>query len=74
MMLTKKVRLKPTPEQLILFNKSAGAARWAYNYVLDEKERVYQEYLDNNKQGARTITVGEIRKILPSSNIQLIYG
>lgn len=61
-MLTKKVRLKPTPEQLILFNKSAGAARWAYNYVLDEKERVYQEYLDNNKQGARTITVGEIRK------------
>ena len=62
MILTKRVRLKPTPEQLMLFNKSAGAARRAYNYVLDEKERVYQEYLNNDKQGTRTITVGEIRK------------
>ena len=30
--------------------------------MLDEKERVYQEYLNNDKQGTRTITVGEIRK------------
>ena len=32
MLLTKKIRLKPTPEQEILFWKSAGVARWAYNF------------------------------------------
>ncbi|WP_289757492.1 helix-turn-helix domain-containing protein, partial [Thomasclavelia cocleata] len=32
MFLTRKIRLKPTPEQEILFRKSAGVARWAYNY------------------------------------------
>lgn len=62
MKLTKRIRVKPTKEQLILFNKSAGASRWAYNYVLSEKERVYQEYLDNNKQGKSNISVREIRK------------
>lgn len=62
MKLTKRIRLKPTTEQLILFNKSAGASRWAYNYVLSEKERVYQEYLDNNKQGVSSISIKDIRK------------
>ena len=41
-----KIRLKPTPEQEILFRKSAGVARWAYNYYLSENERVYREYLE----------------------------
>ncbi|MDY4473937.1 helix-turn-helix domain-containing protein, partial [Mitsuokella sp.] len=30
----KKIRLLPTPEQEILFWKSAGTSRWAYNYFL----------------------------------------
>ena len=51
MLLSKKIRLKPTPEQEIVFRKSAGVARWAYNYFLSEKERVYQEYLANGKTG-----------------------
>lgn len=42
MLLAKKIRLKPTPEQEILFRKSAGVARWAYNYFLSENNRVWQ--------------------------------
>ena len=42
-----KIKLNPTPEQEVLFWKSAGTARWAYNFYLSEKERVYQEYLAN---------------------------
>lgn len=37
-----KIRLKPTAEQEILFRKSAGTARWAYNYFLSENQRLYQ--------------------------------
>ena len=62
--MTKKIRLKPTHEQEILFHKSAGAARWAYNYCLSEKERVYKEYLDAGKTGKKTISEGEIRKYI----------
>lgn len=59
-----KIRLLPTPEQEILFWKSAGTARWAYNYYLSEKERVYQEYLANGKTGTKDITGGEVRKYI----------
>ena len=38
-----KIRLLPTAEQEILFKKSAGTARWAYNYFLSENQRIYQE-------------------------------
>ena len=50
MLLTKKIRLIPTPKQEILFRKSAGVARWAYNYFLSENERIYQQYLKTTKQ------------------------
>ena len=43
MIIGKKVRLHPTPEQEILFWKSAGTSRWAYNYFLGRQEEVYQE-------------------------------
>ncbi|MBR0257692.1 MAG: helix-turn-helix domain-containing protein, partial [Synergistaceae bacterium] len=46
-----KIRLHPTPEQEILFWKSAGTARWAYNFYLSEKERVYHDYLSNGMSG-----------------------
>ena len=62
MLLSKKIRLKPTPEQEILFRKSAGISRWAYNYFLSENERIYQEYLKNGKTGEKFISEGEIRK------------
>lgn len=62
MLLSKKIRMKPTPEQEILFRKSAGVSRWAYNYFLSENERVYREYLENGKMGEKFISEGEIRK------------
>ena len=62
MLLTRRIRLKPTPEQEILFWKSAGVSRWAYNYFLSENERVWQEYLANGETGAKSVSEGEVRK------------
>lgn len=59
-----KIRLHPTPEQEIIFWKSAETARWAYNFYLSEKERVYQEYLNNDMTGRKNITSGEVRKYI----------
>ena len=64
MLLTRKIRLKPTPEQEILFWKSAGVARWAYNYFLSENDRVWQEYLANGETGAKSVSEGEVRKYI----------
>ena len=62
MLLSKKIRLKLTPEQEILFRKSAGVSRWAYNYFLSENERVNREYLENGETGEKFVSEGEIRK------------
>ena len=62
MWIAKKVRLKPTPEQEILFRKSAGISRWAYNYFLAENDRVYREYLENGETGKKFIFASEVRK------------
>ena len=56
--------MKPTPEQEIVFRKSAGVARWAYNYFLSENDRVWQEYLANGKTGKKSVSEGEIRKYI----------
>lgn len=64
MLLAKKIRLKPTPEQEVLFWKSAGVARWAYNYFLSENKKAYKEYLDNGKTGVKYISGGDIRKYI----------
>ena len=50
-----KIRLIPTAEQEIMFRKSAGTARWAYNYFLSENRRTYEET-------GKGINEGEIRK------------
>ncbi|MBR0287874.1 MAG: transposase [Selenomonadaceae bacterium] len=52
-----KVRLLPTKEQEVLFWKSAGTARWAYNYFLSENQRVYQET-------GKGVSEGEVRKYI----------
>lgn len=64
MRLSKKIRLKPTPEQEIIFWKSAGVARWAYNYFLSENERVWQEYLANGETGSKSVSEGKVRKYI----------
>lgn len=64
---SKKVRLLPTPKQEELFRKSAGVARWAYNYFLAENEKVYQEYLQNNKTGTKYLSEGTVRKYITNT-------
>lgn len=48
MYLTKKIRLLPTAEQEKLFWKSAGVARWSYNFLLSYNQKKYNEYLNDN--------------------------
>jgi putative transposase len=55
MLIAAKIRLKPTKEQEVLFWKSAGTARWAYNYFLAESDRIYEEE-------GRTVEEDEVRK------------
>ena len=64
MLSAKKIRLKPTPEQEIVFRKSAGVARWAYNYFLSENDRVWQEYLANGETGVKSVSEGAVRKYI----------
>lgn len=52
-----KIRIKPTQEQEELLWKSVGVARWAYNFALDIKQRVYKEQGEN-------ISEGKIRKLI----------
>lgn len=58
----KKIRLLPTPEQEILFWKSVGTSRWAYNYFLARNEEQYKTYLANGRKGKKSISEGVIRK------------
>lgn len=58
----KRIRLLPTPEQEVLFWKSAGTARWAFNFYLAEQERAYKEYLERGKKGKRYFSGAEVRK------------
>ena len=58
-----KIRLLPTKEQEILFWKSVGVARWAYNYFLSESYRVYQEWLADNSK-PKYISEKDVRKYI----------
>ena len=64
MLITKKIRLKPTTEQEILLRKSAGVSRWAYNFFLGENERIYRDYINNGKIGKKSISEGDVRKYI----------
>lgn len=59
-----KIRLIPTKEQEVLFWKSAGTARWAYNYFLEVNEKAYKTWLENDKVGKRTVSDGDVRKYI----------
>lgn len=48
MILSRKIRCLPTPEQLIKFKKSAGTSRFVYNLMLSENKKSYNEYLKTN--------------------------
>ena len=63
MLIGKKIRLIPTEEQEILFRKSCGVARWAYNYYLGEKQRVYNEWKQDNSK-PKNISAIEVQKYI----------
>lgn len=51
MIISKKIRLKPTPEQTIQLYKSAGTARWTYNWTLQRQQENYNsggKFLSDN--------------------------
>lgn len=60
----RKIRLLPTKEQELLFWKSAGTARWAYNYFLAENEAAYRAYLKRGKTGPKRISADDVRKYI----------
>lgn len=55
MIISKKIRLKPTPEQTIQLYKSAGIARWAYNWALQRQQ-------DNYNSGGKFLSDNILRK------------
>ncbi|NFH70167.1 IS200/IS605 family element transposase accessory protein TnpB [Clostridium botulinum] len=55
MIIATKIKLNPTKEQEVLFWKSAGVARWAYNHFLSESERYYNE-------NSKSIKESDVRK------------
>ena len=59
-----KIRLLPTKEQETLFWKSAGTARWAYNYFLEANENAYRAWLENNNIGKKSVNEGNVRKYI----------
>lgn len=59
-----KIRIIPTKEQEVLFWKSAGTARWAYNYFLEVNEKAYKTWLENGKEGKRFVSEGDVRKYI----------
>lgn len=63
MIISTKIRLKPTKEQEVLFWKSCGVARWSYNFFLAESDRHYKEYLDG-KQTSKSIKEANVRKYI----------
>lgn len=62
MIISRKIRLLPTKEQEVLFWKSAGTARWAYNFFLSENENAYAKYLENGMTGPKYISECDVRK------------
>lgn len=63
MYLTKRIRLLPTAEQEKLFWKSAGIARWSYNFFLSYNQEKYNEYLEDNTK-EKFISECNVRKYI----------
>lgn len=58
-----KIALDLTDEQAQQMWKSAGVARWSYNYAITRAKKHYLNYLEDNTS-SKTLTEGQIRKEL----------
>jgi len=56
-----RIKLLPTHEQEQLFWKSAGAARWAYNYYLGLSEETYEAHVKDSSL-PKSVSEGVVRK------------
>ena len=63
----KKIRLIPTKEQDVLFWKSAGTARWSYNFYLGKREEAYEEWKANGKVGKFKFSKYDVTKYINNS-------
>lgn len=78
-----KFTLIPTKEQEIYFKKASGTARWAYNFTLDTKTKIYNEtglnadqsdirkaitYLKNNEE--KYIWINEVSNNIPKQAVK----
>lgn len=59
-----KIALNLTDEQVQQMWKSAGVARWSYNYAITRAKKHYLNYLEDNTTVSKTLTEGQIRKEL----------
>lgn len=59
-----KIALDLTDEQAQQMWKSAGVARWSYNYAITRAKKHYSNYLEDNTTVSKTLTEGQIRKEL----------
>ena len=59
-----KIALDLTDEQVQQMWKSAGVARWSYNYAITRAKKYYSNYLEDNTTVSKTLTEGQIRKEL----------
>lgn len=59
-----KIALDLTDEQVQQMWKSAGVARWSYNYAITRAKKHYSNYLKDNTTVSKTLTEGQIRKEL----------
>ena len=58
-----KIALDLTDEQVQQMWKSAGVARWSYNYAITRAKKHCLNYLEDNTL-SKTLTEGQIRKKL----------
>ena len=71
-----KIALDLTDEQEQQMWKSAGVARWVYNYAINREKKHYQDYLDG-KTSQKFLSEGTIRKeltMLKKYNTSLVKG
>ena len=57
------IRIIPTLEQEILFRKSCGVARWAYNFFLSEMHGKYEAWQNNKEEKKSTDSFKVLRYI-----------
>lgn len=68
-----KLRLYPTKEQEIYFNKCFGCARFVYNYYLNERNNFYEKNIKDIKDKSERNKIYKTFKEIPIKELKRIY-